>query len=496
MAIQTVTTENATSENYVPNHPEYDKMTPFWSQMRDTSANEQAVKAGSTTYLPKTPGQEADDTFGDDKYKAYKSRAVYYEYLKDTQRDSIGLLTSEPTVYTVPDRLEFYLEKASDCGESVHEMERRIYDEQLVVSRGGMLLEPADDMGIETGVKSVMYAAERILNWDDDHVPPRWLVLDESRMVLQDGTLEREVQTEYLLLALDGNGEYYTMRFESWPTGFDMAAPGEPDPDAEDGAYNVPMYPELIGKRMEVIPFTVFNATSITAAVEYPVLLSLSNLALSTYRGEADYRQALFMQGQETLFLKGFSEDERANIKVGAGSWFGSNNPDAEAEFLGVKGEGLSESRESQESLKNECKNLGVELMESGAESGKALNTRLTIRTASLADLAAVSAAAIHQQLTYAAQWYGLSDADIEAIDVSANTDFTVSDATSREMLELWSTVQQGGMTLEDYHAWLAENDFTTMQFDEWMDKVQATGGLALGMGQDFTTDDDDQDGE
>lgn len=485
------TTPTQKIENRIPTHPEYDAVRPLWDQMRVTSAGEQAVKGAGSTYLPKTMGQEADAVNGQKYYDAYKTRAVYYEYLRDTQSDMIGLLTKEPTTFEVPPRLEPYIERASSEGEGISELQRRVFDEQLVPSRGGLLLEVETDKGMDTTPVSVLYSAERIVNWDDDNTPPRWIVLDESRNVREDNSLARVLKTEYLLLALDGNDQYYTYRFKTWPSEFDMDDPGEPTEDTEGvGAL---VYPELIGERLSVIPFTFFNATTVTPDVELPVLLSLSNLTLSVYRGEADYRQTLFMQGQETLFLKGFSFEERANLRMGASSFIATNNAEADAEFIGISAEGLTESRESQESLKTECKNLGVELIENGAESGAALNTRLTVRTASLSDIARVAAAALAQQLKYAALWLGLSQDEIDAIKVTAATDFSSSNAQPKEILELWAVVQQGGMTLEDYHRWLSENDFTELQFQDWYDMVQTTGGLALG---DFGGDMDEDEEE
>lgn len=472
---------NDTDNSTATRHPEYDAARSLWDQMRVTSMGEHAVKSAGTTYLPKTSGQDTDKVSGATHYTAYKTRAVFYEYLKDTQRAMIGMLTREPTAFVVPKKLESYLLNASNGGETVQNLERRIYDEQLIPSRLGLLLDVTEDRGTETMPVSVLYSAERILNWDDENVPPRWVLLDESRTEMKPGSLQRVEKVEYLLLALNANNEYYTYRFKQWVDGFDMSDPGDEATEDERGELGSVTYPRILNKTLDVIPFTFINAASITPDVELPAMLPLSNLSLAVYRGESDYRQTLFMQGQETLFLKGFSEDELGNIRMGASSYLGTNNNDADASFIGISAEGLTESRESQESLKRECKNLGVELIENGAESGTALGTRLTIRTASLSDIARVAAAGIQQQLTYAAQWLGLSDADIGEIAVTASTDFTASITTPKEMLELWSVVQQGGMTLEDYHEWLSTNDFTEMQLQDWLDRVQNTGTLAIG---------------
>lgn len=471
---------STTISDSVPKHQDYVAMLEIWQQMRATSSGERAVKAAGTTYLPKTQGQAADKTFGKDNYDAYKMRAIYYEFVKTTQTDMMGLLTKEPTVYEIPERLELYRENATAFGDVEH-LERRIYEQQLITSRLGLLLDIQVDDGADTMPVTVITAAERVVNWDDDNEPPRWIVLDESGLRQIEGGLKREDVTEFLLLALDANDHYYTYRFKSWLDGFDINDPGPESPVEDIGQIGAIVYPKIMNKTIDVIPFSFVNATSITPDVEMPAFASLSNLTLATYRGSADYRQTLFMQGQETLFVRGFSTEESADLVMGAGSYIASQNGESNAEFIGISALGLEETRESQESLKKECKNLGIELMENAAESGNALNTRLSLRTASLSDLSQVAASAIRQQLQYVARWIGLSDTDVESIKVKAATDFTDSTKTTKEMLELWSVVQQAGMTIEDYHEWLAVNDFTTDDFEDWHAKVQEIGALSFG---------------
>jgi len=326
----------------------------------------------------------------------------------------------------------------------------------------------------------VQYNAETILNWDSDNNPPRWVVLDESRNVLEEGTLSWTRKEEYRLLALDSSDRYYTAVFDEYPRTVDVNEPASAV-DQADPMSGEAVYPMLNGNTLDVIPFVVINATSLGLGVEKPMLLGLSNLALAVYRGDADYRQALFMQAQDTLFLKGFVEGEDSSVRMGAGAYLSSVNPEADAKFIGIESDGLSEMKDSQNNLIEKASDMGIEMRDkSGVESGDAILTRLTVRTATLTTVAKVAAAGVQKLLRIAATWSGV---DPETVEVKPNIDFTDSTVTPKEVLEMWTVAQQGGMTVEDFHAWLKQHDLTADDLEEWQSKIADSTAAALSLG-------------
>jgi len=462
------------------NHPEYDEYLVDWQQMRDTYAGERIVKEAGTTYLPKTAGMEADGTAGNTAYTSYKLRTVFYDFVATTVADMLGIMEKEPTVYELPTRLEPLEESAGPDNEPIRVVYRRVNEQQLISSRVGLLLDPPSVTEPNALPSIVQYNAETILNWDTDNKEPQWIVLDESRNVLSEGTLSWEWKEEYRLLALDGSGRYYTAVFDEYPRTVDV---DEPAP-ASDPANPLPgeaVYPMLNGNVLDTIPFVVCNATSLGLNVEKPMLLGLSNLALAVYRGDADYRQALFMQAQDTLFLKGFVEGEDSSVRMGAGAYLSSVNPEADAKFIGIQSDGLSEMKDSQNDLIEKASDMGIEMRDkSGVESGDAILTRLTVRTATLTTVAKVAAAGVQKLLRIAATWAGV---DPETVLVTPNLDFTDSSVTPKEVLEMWTVAQQGGMTVEDFHAWLKQHDLTNEDFEKWQSKIADSTAAALSLG-------------
>src|SRR5690606_11453513 len=85
-----------------------------------------------------------------------------------------------------------------------------------------------------------------------------------------------------------------------------------------NGAYSVRNYKDsldtvigsegslsLRGNNVEELPFTFVNSKDILAIPDQPPLQSLAEMCIGIYQAEADYRQHLHYQAQETLVVKG-----------------------------------------------------------------------------------------------------------------------------------------------------------------------------------------------
>ena len=90
------------------------------------------------------------------------------------------------------------------------------------------------------------------------------------------------------------------------------------------------------------IPFVFINSKDLSTIPDKPPLDSLARLALAIYRAEADYRQNLFMQGQDTLVRIGSTfeqDDENKAVRMGAGARL-DMPVNGDAMYIGVSGKG------------------------------------------------------------------------------------------------------------------------------------------------------------
>ncbi len=453
-------------------HPDFLNAVPLWKQMRDTCAGEHRIKSEGIEYLPMTDGQAADAVGNDiekrntalERYERYKLRAVFTNYLRDTVISMLGVMYAEkPTKIELPEKLLPMFKNATPYNDSIEMLLRRTNENQLLLGRRSLLLEPPASGAVP---KILEYAAETVLNWDiitdaESNVRLKFILLDESGNELNG--LKWDEVTKYRILALDGNGFYYSLSIDE---NFDI------DNFDIDNPPETAVYPELLGKRLDMIPFAFANASSTLPDLELPPLLSLSHMCIALYRSDADYRQHLYQQAQDTAFFKGFSEDELNQCRLGAGAAVGSTNSDADFKFVGVNSAGLPEERTALENLHTKAVNMGIALVENnGVESGEALKTRLAIKTASMKTVALSGARAVESLLKTAARWLGLNP---DEVIIEPNLDFSASSAAARDLLDLWNLKLQGApLSGRSFHEWMKKQDFTELEYDDELAQIE-----------------------
>ena len=451
-----------TTGRYQCVNPQYSFAAEDWVLCDDCFSGEREIKRRGEVYLPRTEGQMADPKYGSKRYEAYKYRANYFNYFASTIHAILGILHREPpSRVELPPRLYSMRKQFSAAGDSLEEMLHLVNFHQLVYGRCGMLLDaPFWDDSPNAVPVCALYPAHRILDWEQSGNMLSFVLLDESGDQFNPEKKCREHVQKLRLCALDRNGEYYSIQLTPQEYSvFDFSA------EIPDSAY-----PEIRGKRLGKIPFVFVNTSDTTSMIQSPPLLPLANLCLAIYRGEADYRHALYMQAQSTLFLKGFPLDDPP--MMGAGNYIHTESPDAAGTFLEISGAGLSEMRESLTKLHETAVNMGIALAETGtSESGEALKTRLSVKLALLDNIANTSGVAFRKVLDLAAEWCSV---DPETIVFEPNFDFTDSSVSASDVSCLWNAKKEGlPLSERSIHEWLRKNDYTGLSYEEEVEAVK-----------------------
>lgn len=453
--------------------------------MRHTYDGESAVKDAGRLYLPATSGMisrgiKTTNQRGWQEYVAYRLRARYPSFVRDAVQALIGVMHREPPTIELPSSMEFLTDRATLRGEGLADLLRRINERQLVMGRVGVLADVID-VGQMAGMPYlVTYEAEAITNWDEGR-----RLGDPDR---PDGTEPHELN----LVILDETGPVRKSNFE-WETHQKWRVLVLGDPDENEpmggGIYRVGVFteesggatfseadlvaPSIMGRTLDRIPFAFANANDVVPEPDVPPLLGLSDLALGIYRGEADYRQALFMQGQDTLVLIGVSDSEDEHA-VGAGAVITITNPDGDAKYVGVDSTGLSEMRMALENDHKRAAQQSGELLDSVSrerESGEALRVRVAARTTRLNRIAQTGALALEDVLKAVAEWMG---ANPDEVVVTPNLDF-VSDALSGKELTEYMTARTIGapLSLRTIHEQMQERGLTERSFEEEIEEMR-----------------------
>ena len=441
-------------------HPLYVDAAKDWEVMRHSYKGERIVKEQGAKYLPPTSGMRLDGMShgqaGLAAYNAYKTRASFPETVTDAVEAMLGVMHHKPAAIELPRALEPMRDNATPRKESLQMLLERINLQQLITGRVGMLLDlPRRPITGPVLPYIVLYDAENIFNWDirrreeDKPQTPDFIVLDESEYE-RDTNFDWELVNKYRVLVLDGD-TYKAGVFEDQHEGVNLASL---------------VTPVVGGITLDEIPFVIANSKDIVFDPDDPPIVGLARIAMLIYRGEADYRQALFMQGQDTLIIIGDTE-QKGNYRTGANAVI-SLGPGADAKYIGVDSQGLPEMREALVNDHTRASQKGGQLLENVGqerESGDALRIRVAARTATLNQLAITGAFALQELLRIEAKWVG---ANPEEVLVKPNLDF-VDEALSGQTLVEYITAKTLGApySLKSIHKQMSDKGITEMSYEE-----------------------------
>lgn len=445
-------------------HPEYEEYASDWRLLLDCYKGDRGVKDGGTLYLPETKSMREDGmaTVSQDGYKSYveyQKRAAFPDYVREAVQTMNGLVHRKPAVITLPPQLDYLYEHATTNGEGLQALLQKITEELLLLGRIGLLV----DIQLDQNEPMVhLYRAPAIVNWDGEttHRNRRFVVLDQSGFKVNMDTLEWKYSTDVLTYRLK-NGRVEALR-------------------NVDGVEEPIKIPNLSGVTLARLPFVFCNSTDLVAAPQRPPLLGLANISLTIYRAEADYRQTLFMQGQDTLVVQGASKPE-GGWRVGAGYAITLEGPDADAKYIGIGSAGLMEQRLAMENDKREAAETGGRLLQSKgtqAESNEALQTRISARSATLVGMVRTAAAALVEVIKLVGEFKGV---DTSEATVVPNTDFVLDMITGQDLNQMTEAQIKGApISRRSVHTMLAKRDMTNLSFEDEMAQIEQEGPIGI----------------
>lgn len=466
-------------------HPSYSGFVQDWVLMRDSNAGERQMKSKDLSYLPATPAQIIDGMnsgkTGRINYDSYKERAVFHDFVSDAVKTYMGLLHKKPANFQLPAGMEGMLTKATNTGESLQSLLRRITEEQLITGRLGLLLDlPVNPDQSNPTPYITIYCAEAIRNWDesDDYEGVNSLKL----VVLDETAYERNSDFEwicaekYRVLALGevgvSTGEVDSQQ-NRYSTGTFNIHKGETFNQADM------IEPLIRGTGLDQIPFVFVNAMDTASNPDRPPLIGLGRLSLAIYRGEADYRQHLFFQGQDTLVVKGGTVEDGA-LRTGSGARI-DVDVTGDAKYIGISSQGLPEVRMSLENDKQRADSKAGSLSTKPTgqkESGEALNIRQAGQTANLTSIALASAAGLEKILKIAAVWMGK---DPNKVVVTPNMQFGEIEFEGKSILDLMSARTMGApLSKQSIHAIAVEKGLTKISYEEEIDLIEQEDAPSL----------------
>lgn len=487
--------------NIKEKNPAYARFIDDWQRMSDTYEGERAVKERGTEYLPPTAGMLLDGMAagkpGATAYNAYLKRAVFHNFVADAVEAMLGFMHQQPPTIELPAQMEDLRERATVYGESLELLLRRINEQQLVMGRIGLYADlPATPQVGPVMPYIVTYSAKNIINWDDGTTDEDQLsslsmvVLDETGAMRGTGLSWYEVE-QYRVLLLGPLDDTEGAPANVYQVGvFRNPVESVPTPEgiatSLDFVQSAMKTPVLMGQTLDQIPFVFVNSKDIVPTPDNPPFLELANLCLAIYRLEADYRQTLHKQGQDTLVTVGarHRDTDDGEWRIGSGASI-DVEIGGDAKFIGISADGIGGQRQALEDDKQQAQSKAGALLtndnSNSNESGEALAIRVAARTATLTQIAKAGAAGLEKILRIIAKWRGL---DPEQVKVTPNTDFAKGDLTGQDLVQLMTAKRLGApISLDTVHEIMADRGLTSKTFDDELKEMESEEDLGLGLG-------------
>lgn len=482
-------------------HPFYEEFKQDWITMRDLYRGERVVKRRGVHYLPATSGMHLDGMGHDNlskpkpgqrAYDAYLARAYFSDLVKEGVEALIGMMHQKPATFELPPQMEPLVEKCTLQGEGLQDLLRRINTEQLTQGRIGLLADlpvvPLLPVAGQDAMPIIPYIAwyitESIINWDEADTEEGYhalnlVVLNESGFKRQDDFTWKNLMKYRILTLGDTRTDEPNSTGAPYRMGTFTDTQGANNIAFNEDAMKAPI---LRGVELDEIPFVFINTKDICATPDDPPLLGLGKLALAIYRGDADYRQTLFMSGQDTLVVVGGTQkrdgtNEDDALRTGAGARI-DVEMGGDAKYIGITANGITEMRNSLENDRNLASQKAGRLVQSGPakqdESGEALKTRITAQTATLNQIAVAGAKGLENLLKIIGKWMGLGQPVLDKIKVTPNLEFADFALVAQDIVQLMTARGMGApISRESIHAIMVDRGMTQMSFEDELDKIE-----------------------
>jgi hypothetical protein len=405
-------------------HPIYEHHAPQWQRCRDAYMGDEAIKSRGTAYLPKPSGMK------DNEYKAYLTRALYYETVGRTIDGFVGAISRVDPVVNVPARLEPMVRNATLDGLTFAELSKLLCGENLLQGRGGLLV----DWNEKTQMPYLaFYPVESITNWSDD------------RVILQETVYEADPDDKFKQIAID---QYRELSVEGGVYVANIWRRGGSEIGSEFYIHETHT-PSRRGVYLSKLPFVWLSTFGNSERVEAPPLLGLVNVSLSHFRNSADHEHGLHYSGLPTLVVTGASDQEQ-EIRVGSMSAIMLTDVNAKVYYAEFSGQGLKSIENALAAKERQMAVLGATAFDNGPNGVEAAETariRTSGQTSLLMGVTTSVEATLQIAMSLAAWWAGAEG----PVEITLNRDFSDIRLDGQTLTALVAAYQSGALSLSQF---------------------------------------------
>lgn len=479
------------SQNVAFERADYVKYSKIWKLIQDCI---DADVKNEKYIFPMVP--TGDDEYDAERNKAYRARAIYYNFTGRTHAGLVGQMFFRDPQLTVTPALQHVADDADGSGVSL--IDQATESSGLAISKGryGLLVDypkrerAATKAELASGAvrpNILMYKPEQIINWRTSRIG-RFLRL--TLVVLKEEYLDSD----------DGFQEVYKVQYRVLrltPEGYTMEIFRYADEQAEKKKELTQSENSLVldstGKPWQEIPFIIGGVTNNDPEIDNPPLYPLAELNIGHLRNSADYEEALHMTGQPTPWISGITEEHKKTVMGDKPVYFGSRAmlmlPDGGQAGL-LQMPDASPLATAMEAKEKRAASLGAKLIEVSTSATTATFTNRAAMTEDsiLSKCAKNVSAAYNQALRWCQQFIG----DSGKVELEISTDYDFNKMTAQERQVLIAEWQAGGITDAEYR-WNIRRSGIGYEPDKAWEKWKALKDAEEGPDLDDEDNPDDQ---
>jgi hypothetical protein len=496
--------QNIYTEGLTDTHPLYRQASKVWQKNQDAVDGEEAIKAHRRkVYLPPLAGMVSDPVNGEALYGIYLTYANWFNASGRTADGLRGLVFRKDPIVNAPDIMEPILVDIDLKNQGIEGFSKEIFTQVLIKNRVGVLVDFPETNNIPVTIAEAealnlrpyasMYTAENILNWREERYNNKYQTTFVTLHEIEYEQGENEfdsIEVDIIrVLDFDEEGNYRQRVYKRK----DMTSAGsgiavqtvETSNSLTSGTgyvFDREINPKINGEPIKFIPFCPITSDGVSWKLDFPVLNDLVNVNVAHYRNSANYENGLLFTGNPTPCVAGLVNNEanKSTLRLGSSTVL-QFKESGQWGFLEFGGTGLSEIREAMEEKKNEMAILGARILSSDKKAVEAAETASIHRAGEqgvLGDIANSISLGLTKVLQTMALWLGVSEEEIQEINVSLNTDFNPAGLNPQQLQAIMLAWQQGRLSNEDVFVIMQKGELidSIMTFEEHEEILEAQG--------------------
>jgi hypothetical protein len=423
-------------------------------------------------YLPQpNPTDKSQQNL--ERYRAYVTRAIFYEVTGRTLEGMAGQIFLRPPTIEIPSELDNVQDNANGAGLTLDQTAYMAVRHLIAYGRSGCLVDypivgevPTTKAALANGdiqPTITIYNPWDIINWRIERQGAKMVLT----MVVLRETFEEDsgdgfqfTQSEQFRVLSIENGKHVVEMY-----------------DGKEGNFisrGKLMPVNAKGNPFTEIPFHFMGSENNDVSVDRPPLYGLATLNIGHYRNSADYEEACFICGQPTPVLSGLSEDWVKNILNGE-VVLGSRNAiplpvNARAELLQAKPNSMP--YEAMKLKEEQMVSLGAKLvqLQRSARSATQQIIETTSESSTLANISKNVSDVMEWALEMAAAFVG---ADAGSIEYQLNRDFDLTSMTADDQNAVIKQWQSAAIDFSEMRTVLRKAGTASLPDDEARKAIQ-----------------------